>query len=75
MMENPSLNEEHMVENPDDKVIPGCGVVLSKCLGEMVGILLYLGFCSAMIIVSIDTLGAGKPVTCALELLICFVID
>jgi hypothetical protein len=72
MMENPHYDDENF---EDEQIIPGCEIVLTKCLGEMIGLLLYITVCSVCLFVSIDTIGAGKPITCLLELVMCFVLD
>ena len=63
------------LESHEEEKIPNCGIVLSKCLGELLGIFLYLCVAGVAIVASIDTLGAGKPYTCLFELVICFAID
>ena len=74
-MENYSYNDEN-IENLENEVnSPSCNIVCSKCLGELLGIFLYIVVCALTVITSITTLGAGKPYTCAYELLIVFVID
>jgi hypothetical protein len=74
LLKNPQLEEE-MIENPDEVVVPDCNIVLFKCLGEMVGILLYIAVCMVMIMASIDILGSGKPCTCILEFVMVFIFD
>ena len=73
-MTNPNYDENYD-DNPEDYEIPGCGIVLTKCLGEMIGIFLFIIVGFGVIIVGNDTYTSGKPNTCILELIICFFID
>jgi hypothetical protein len=74
ILENPQLSIEDEIESQDSKVKVNCDVVMKKCLGEMIGILLYTLAVSVFCITSVDTYVFGKPWTCVIEWFICIIL-
>ena len=66
---------ETSANNPDQKSELNCGIVMAKCWGELMGILLYLVMISTLVTGLISQLGDGKPMTCFIEFGIALVID
>jgi hypothetical protein len=66
---------EASANNPDQKTELNCGIVMSKCWGELMGIFLYLIMVCILITGLISQLNDGKPMTCLLEFGIAVFID
>lgn len=67
--------EENDANNPDQKFEPSCSVVMSKCSGELLAILLYCAMLFMMMVGLIHHLSNGKPLTALIEFGVALLID
>jgi len=54
---------------------PKCNIVLAKCLGEMLGIFMYVFFVFILLTGCMSTFEDGKPLTILIELTVSIFID
>jgi len=73
ILENPSLSNEDGSQEEKDHV--NCNIVLSKCFGEMVGIVLYTLVLFFFCVTSVDTYTYGKPWTVVIEFIVCVFLN
>ena len=76
-MNNPQNfdDEEDQENGADKKFEPDCDIVLKKCFGELLGILIYVVTLFIFIIGVVQIVANGKPVTAVIEFLVAFGID
>lgn len=77
IMQDPELNEQEAdsQNNPDQKQEPKCDIVMKKCCGELISIVLYVSMTLVLIIALIHQVQDGKPLTGLLEFLVAVVLD
>jgi hypothetical protein len=73
--ENYDEEVETSANNPDQKSELNCGIVIAKCWGELMGILLYMLMIAILVIGIIAQIDDGKPKTCIIEFGIAILID
>ena len=76
-MQDPEIynDEEEGQNNPDSKNEPHCNIVLAKCFGELLSILLYSIMIVLLIVGLLHQIVIGKPLTGLIEFAIAIVID
>jgi hypothetical protein len=73
--ENYDEEVENSANNPDQKSELNCGIVIAKCWGELMGILLYMLMSAILVTGIIAQVDDGKPMTCIIEFGIAILID
>jgi len=68
-------DEEGSGSNPDKKIEPNCTIVIAKCWGELVAILLYVTMTALLVIGLLRQIEEGKPMTGVVEFCFAFLID
>lgn len=76
-MNNPDEfdDEEDQNNGADMKFEPDCDIVMKKCFGELLGILVYVVTLVVFIIGVVQIAANGKPLTAVLEFVVAFGID
>jgi hypothetical protein len=76
-MQDPDLFDEEMdgSNNPDTKHEPSCSIVMAKCCGELLSIMLYVLMTLLLIIGILEQTKFGKPISCFVQFGIALCID